>query len=391
MLVKTLTERIVRAIDPQAASYRVHEAKPVSVHLEAWRGSLSAAGGSEKHVNLFTSRAYRVVALLMGATLSEIEPAKNARRPEITLAAANLAAAVRTAHLSDLSEERVQKALGTLRSEGRSLQTCNHHRAAIRAFSKWCFESHRTREDVLRSVRGYNAREDPRHERRTIPLGELARLIEAAERGPVVLGISGRVRALCYRLAASTGLRYSEISSIVPACFDWGARSVTIQAAYAKNGRTATLPLTGDLAEDLEAFVRPIPVSSPVFPLPADKGAELVKVDLAAAGIPYQDDAGQFFDFHALRCEMATLADQAGVSPRVVQRLMRHSTLELTGRYTRPRVADLDAAAKKLPRLRTGGPGRDGAASGSEGRRPGRPAGETMGGGDAAGVAGRRD
>ena len=48
----------------------------------------------------------------------------------------------------------------------------------------------------------------------------------------------------------------------------------------------------------------------------------------------------------------ATLADQAGVTPRVVQRLMRHSTLELTGRYTRPRAVDIEKAAESLPSLR---------------------------------------
>ena len=39
-------------------------------------------------------------------------------------------------------------------------------------------------------------------------------------------------------------------------------------------------------------------------------------------------------------------------SPRTVQHLMRHSTLELTGRYTRPRVADQDAASAALPSLK---------------------------------------
>src|SRR5262249_53933126 len=43
---------------------------------------------------------------------------------------------------------------------------------------------------------------------------------------------------------------------------------------------------------------------------------------------------------------------QAGVSPRVVQRLMRHSTLELTGRYTRPRAVDIENAASMLPSLK---------------------------------------
>jgi hypothetical protein len=68
--------------------------------------------------------------------------------------------------------------------------------------------------------------------------------------------------------------------------------------------------------------------------------------------IRYRDDAGHVFDFHSLRCQLATLADAAGVSPRVVQRLMRHSKLEMTGRYTRPRAVDIEAAASMIPRLK---------------------------------------
>src|SRR5690606_20894398 len=89
----------------------------------------------------------------------------------------------------------------------------------------------------------------------------------------------------------------------------------------------------------------------PVFALPPNDGATMLRGDLAAAGIPYRDDAGYVFDFHALRCQLATLADAAGVSPRVVQRLMRHSTLELTGRYTRPRMHDVEGAVAGLPSL----------------------------------------
>ncbi len=78
----------------------------------------------------------------------------------------------------------------------------------------------------------------------------------------------------------------------------------------------------------------------------------MLRPDLDQAGIPYVDAGGQVFDFHALRCQMATLADAAGVTPRVVQRLMRHSTLELTGRYTRPRAVDIEHAAESVPSLR---------------------------------------
>ena len=80
-----------------------------------------------------------------------------------------------------------------------------------------------------------------------------------------------------------------------------------------------------------------------------------VNIWCASIGIVYQDASGLFFDFHSLRCQTATLADAAGVSPRVVQRLMRHSKLEMTGRYTRPRAVDIEAAAGLLPSLKPKG------------------------------------
>jgi hypothetical protein len=102
--------------------------------------------------------------------------------------------------------------------------------------------------------------------------------------------------------------------------------------------------------------------------------------DLEAAGIPYKYASGLVFDFHALRCEMATLADAAGVSPRVVQRLMRHSSLELTGRDTRPRTVDVEAAASMLPSLKPAGDRPEGLAlTGTDGgfapRHPSDPTG----------------
>ena len=46
------------------------------------------------------------------------------------------------------------------------------------------------------------------------------------------------MRALCYRLAVASGLRYSEIASITPESFDWTTdpATVTVRACYAKNG-----------------------------------------------------------------------------------------------------------------------------------------------------------
>ena len=241
-----------------------------------------------------------------------------------------------------------------LKSEGRSNATANHHRNAIRSFAKWLYDTHRVREPILRGTKGYNVKEDPRHDRRTISVDELRLLVEAARTGKPFRSMTGPMRELCYRLAVASGLRYSEIGSIEPESFDWNASpaTVTIKAAYAKNGSTATLPLPDDLAADLRAYVATVEAGKAIFPLPHDKGAEMLRVDLKSAKIPYRDAAGRVFDFHSLRCELATLADAAGISPRVVQQMMRHSKLEMTGRYTRPRAVDMDAASAMLPSLK---------------------------------------
>jgi integrase len=229
-------------VDPKTLSYAANEGRPLSDHINAWEESLRSKGATSKHVALFTTRARRVVALLMGARLSEVEPARNARRTDVARAEANLMKWITSARLSDVTAERVQNALGILRAEGRSLQTCNHHRAAARAFSRWCDDTNRTRDDALRGVKGYNVQEDRRHDRRTVSLEELRKLIDAAENGPEVMGMTGPVRALCYRLAVASGLRYSEIAGICPESFDWNAPSVTVAACYTKDGDPAMLP-----------------------------------------------------------------------------------------------------------------------------------------------------
>ncbi len=153
--------RIRGGLDPKELGYRFHAAVPVSDHIAAWLESLKAKGATPKHVELFTRRARRVVALIKGAKLAEIEPANNAKRADILKADVSLSAWVGSARLSDLTDERVQKALAMLKTEGRSHQTCNHHRAAARAFAKWCHDTHRTRENAPARGEGFQRQGRP--------------------------------------------------------------------------------------------------------------------------------------------------------------------------------------------------------------------------------------
>jgi integrase len=239
-LARAVVSRIRAGLsDSKEEGYKAHEARPMSAHLADWIEALKATGTTSKHSKLFSHRASRVVALIMGAKLSEIEPEK-VTKVEIQRARLALAKWLDDARLSDMTADRVQGTLAALKAEGRSLATCNHHRSAIRAFSRWCHNTHRIREDALRGVTGFNAKEDPRHDRRTVSLDELRRLIEATERGPDLQRMTGPARSLCYRLAVASGLRYSELASLYPEAFDLGkAPTVTVQAAYTKNGQTA--------------------------------------------------------------------------------------------------------------------------------------------------------
>lgn len=256
-----------------------------------------------------------------------------------------------------LTTSRVQEELAVLRSAGRSLQPPNHHRAAIRGFVLRAVTDGRMRDDPPRDVAGYNVKGDRRHDRRTISVDGPRRLIQVAASGPELLDMTGPARALCYRLAVATGLRFSEIASIMPESFDLIGKppTVTVPAAYPKDGDPAVLASPMDLAVDLGPFGAAVGCEQPVFRLPRNDGAEMPRHDLTPARIPYCDDSGRVFGFDALRC---MLADQAGTPPRIVKLMRRHFKREMTDRYTRPRLHDIQGATALLPSLRPARPPR---------------------------------
>ena len=94
------------------------------------------------------------------------------------------------------------------------------------------------REDILRGVTGFNAKEDPRHDRRTLSLDELRRLIEAAQTGPMVAGDDRPGPSALLPPGRRLGVALLGDRQHQPESFDWKAPSVTVAAAYTKNGET---------------------------------------------------------------------------------------------------------------------------------------------------------
>ena len=74
--------------------------------------------------------------------------------------------------------------------------------------------------------------------------------------------------------------------------------------------------------------------------------------DSERAGVAYRNDDVHQADFHALRHTYLSRLGRSGASPKAMQRLVRHTTVQLTlGRYTHANLFDLKAAVDLLPPL----------------------------------------
>jgi integrase len=323
-------------IDPRTDAYATHEARPLADHLTDFQAALVAKGGAAKYALVTRNRAGKVLAL------------------------------ARAERVSDLSLSKAQGALATLRADGLGPETVNHHVRAVKAFSRWLWRDGRVREHYLAHLSTSNPEVDRRRRRRALTPEEANRLVQAAERSPVVMGMTGPDRARCYALALGTGFRAGELASLTPERFDLDASppTVTVQGGYTKNGKEAVQPLPPALAERLAPWLATLPSARAVFNLP-DRTAEMIRVDLTAAGIEYEMPSG-VVDFHALRgCYISYLVS-SGASVKTCQTLARHSTPSLTiGIYAKASLHDITGAVGALPEPdpdhpRARGPGRDG-------------------------------
>ena len=238
---------------------------------------------------------------------------------------------------------------------GRGVATSNHYLTAARGFTRWLARERRIDVDPLAHLARQNAEADVRHARRALTADVFSQFIEATGNGATFRDLTGADRLVLYTLAANTGFRAGELASLTPASFalDGERPTVTVGAAYSKRRRTDVQPLRADVAELMRRYLRGKPRRQPVWPGAwKDDAADLVRHDLAAAGIPYVDESGAVFDFHALRGQFITMLARNGVHPKVAQVLARHSTIGLTmDRYTDAGVLDLAGALDALPAL----------------------------------------
>jgi len=256
----------------------------------------------------------------------------------------------------DLESVKVSRWVTRQRSTS-APRTINRKLGALKSFSRWLWETGRIHVDTMVQVHRLNARADRRRTRRALTDDEIRRLLEAAERGPDVLGMTGADRAMLYRIALGTGLRRDELRSLMSQSFyldDITKAKVVVGAAYSKHRRRDVLPIRRELAEAVARFIEGKSATAPLFPTLPVLTAVMLRKDLANARpwIPETDGRGRIVDFHALRTTYITRLARAGVAPAVAKTLARHSTITLTiDFYTDVTEGDERAALSKLPAL----------------------------------------
>ena len=302
---------------------------------------------------------------------------------------------------TDIRSSDVTRFLNALRDQGRSAQTNNHYLKSVKHFTKWLHTENRISRDPLLNLKRLNVQTDRRHDRRALSPEEMILLIETAETGPPVEGLSGPDRAMLYMLAAWTGLRKGEIGSLTPKSFSFhnkipivrseatnredcasaATHTVTVEAGFSKHRRRDIQPLHPDLVVKLMEWIerRGFATDEILFPISERTcGVErktyvMIRKDLAAARklwlagasdknerkhreesdfLLYKNHQGLYADFHATRHTFITNLARGGVSPKVAQSLAHHSDIRLTMQtYTHFDHKEQAEAINMLPRI----------------------------------------
>ena len=254
--------------------------------------------------------------------------------------------------LADLTEERVDRALGKLADGGRSARTCNLYRSLLHSLCRYAIRHAKLlTANPVEAVGRRSCRMDTRKTRRALTVDEASRLLAVA--GP---------RRAYYSAALWSGLRWGEIAALEWRDVDLTSDrpAIRLRAEATKAKRADVMPLHPDLADVFARLREAVP-----FARATDRVFSTVpilntfKLDLDRAGITWRKadhDDGASIDRHALRTTFISWLEAAGVSGTAKRILARHAAVGVTERhYTDARLLDLWAEIRKLPPIPTAG------------------------------------
>lgn len=253
-----------------------------------------------------------------------------------------------------INPDDVTRHVQALRTKGKSSRTIQARLQSIKSFTKWLFEQQRIKRDPLVSIKKPDPEADRKHERRMLLQDEWEWLAKAtAANSAYRNGMDAAERLLLYRTAIQTGLRSGELFGLTRGNLKLDADTphITCKASGTKNRKPAKQFIDPELAGDLASHIRRKTPKAPVFGIAAkDELARTIEQDLYDARLAWLasladqsrvaaaesdflakiNDEGKHLVFHSLRHSTGAWLAMAGVSIKVIQEVMRHSTPVLT-------------------------------------------------------------
>ncbi len=332
--------RAHRLVDPLEDSIRRQASRPVDEHLGDFKNRMKAAGRTADHS---TRTENYIREFLVYSSISSI---------------------------GDIRADLATAWAASLRDGGMAGRTIQARLTAIKGFTKWLAAGDKLLRDPLASVSKPSAKEDRRRERRMLLPAEWRWLSAATLASETRYEMTGQERCLLYRTAIQTGLRVSELRGLGRGHFhlDGDRPYIRVGSSSTKNAKVAFQYVDQTLAEHLRVHLAKKMPKAPAFGLPdVFSMADMLRADLAEARQAWLRDAkanpkeraqreeqdfllpinesGQGLDFHALRHTCGAWLALRGVQPKVIQSVMRHSTITLTLDTYGHLIAGAEAAA----------------------------------------------
>ncbi|HUU19734.1 MAG TPA: tyrosine-type recombinase/integrase [Sedimentisphaerales bacterium] len=255
---------------------------------------------------------------------------------------------------TDIRPEPLMNFLDGLRDEGRGISKRRYNGllGAAKHFCKWMVKQRKAAGSPIDYLDGLdNPQTDQRHSRRVLELDEFRRFLDTALAGPKIYGMTGHERNFVYRFTTETGLRSIDLHRLRVQDCNFEERKIVIEAGRTKNKQRSFVYLKPATTLELQQYCKNKLPHTKVFHL-TDKTSKMVRLDLAAADIPYVDSNGEYFDFHSLRHQSASLFGMNPDTPEAVrQQLTRHKNPEMARHYTHASEQQQREAVEALPDL----------------------------------------
>ncbi len=248
---------------------------------------------------------------------------------------------------ADITYDAVSLHVHALANRGRkvSARTVQARIVAMKSFVHWLMATGKVAMNPLAQLKRGGGKDRSMKRRMLLP-SEWPWLQRGAESVGESWGMSASERIALYATAIQTGFRSGELRELICADLFISAKPyIRGLADDAKNGQDCRQHIQAELADQLRYLVSDKTAKAILFNLPSEYNmADMLRDDLAAARELWLADGnrhdgdflratnhqGEAMDFHALRHTCGAWLAIAGVHPKTIQAVMRHSTITLT-------------------------------------------------------------